>query len=406
MNSVFFDVPSRIASYSKLKKARLEVIKDIISIVETWTSTDCQYALLQQLSLLKKSIQSHDFKFSSKDITAIPQGRFFSETVTNAIILLHNCQSSITTKLATTKLKQTQAVPSLGEKKLPDVFVVRNYAAELVGNHPTSSFSLDSVLVSPKEVSFFETAPTLPSLQAALIEAATFVPCPLVKDLQPVWDIPLQLKPQAAPSLQHIPETALPEGTDPAQPTLRAAILEGLYEVIDDPLEPIEPVHKQQVTFRRSTPLNQHRPPYNTAPKPPSVRKYRFPRLISVCSSPELLKPCDAPTMPFKPAIFLAYETRVHTLPTGPETSTLGRNFLQHTRAPMSSTCYFMDKEGSLPISCRDLGFNCSTMNRSSWEQAFVPTHITGGEMWEIYLSRKNLVGHQSRLTSVQLSYI
>jgi len=351
------------------------------------------------MSLLKKSIQSHDFKFSARDITAIPQGIFFSETVTNAIVWLHKYQAVQTTKLTTSQPIQSQPDSSLGEKKMPDVFVVRNYAAELVGNHPTSSFSLESVLVPPKEDSFFETAPTLPSLQAAIFEAATFAPCPLVKDLQPVWDIPLQLKPQAAP-----PETALPEGTDPAQPTLRAAILEGLYEMIDDPLEPIQPVHKQQVTFRRSTPLNQHRPPYNTAPKPPSLRKYRFSRLISVCTSPELLKPCDAPTMPFKPAIFLAYETRVHTLPTGPETSTLGRNFLQH--APMSSTCYFMDKEGSLPLSCRHLGFNCSTMNRSSWEQAFVPTHITGGEMWEIYLSRKNLVGHQSRLTSVQLSYI
>ena len=358
----------------------------------SWKTSDFQNQLLHQLSLIRKSIRSNDFKISSKDINALSLGMQLAEAVIQAIILLHRCQSS------------TQAVSNLGENKLTTCLSFKTTAAELVGNHPTSSFSLDSVLVSPKEVSFFETAPTLPSLQAAIFEAATFAPCPFLKDIQPVWDIPLQLKPQAAPSLQHIPETALPEGTDPAQPTLRAAILEGLYEVIDDPLEPIEPVHKQQVTFRRSTPLNQHRPPYNTAPKPPSVRKYRFPRLSSVCTSPELLKPCDAPTMPFKPAIFLAYETRVHTLPTGPETSTLGRNFLQH--APMSSTCYFMDKEGSLPISCRYLGFNCSTMNRSSWEQAFVPTHITECEKWEIYFSRKNLIGHQSRLTSVQLSYI
>ena len=119
-------------------------------------------------------------------ITAIPQGTFFSETVTNAIVWLHKYQAVQTTKLTTSQPIQSQPVSSLGERKLPDVFVVRNYAAELVGNHPTSSFSLDSVLVSPKEVSFFETAPTLPSLQAALIEAATSVPCPLVKDLQPV----------------------------------------------------------------------------------------------------------------------------------------------------------------------------------------------------------------------------
>ena len=178
MNSVFFDVPSRIASYSKLKKAWLEVIKDIISIVETWKSTDFQYALLQQLSLLKKSIQSHDFKFSTKDITAIPQGTLFSETVTNAIVWLHKYQAVQTTNLTTSQPIQSQPVSSLGERKLPDVFVVRNYAAELVGNHPTSSFSLDPVLVSPKEVSFFETAPTLPSLQAALFEAAMFA-CPL-----------------------------------------------------------------------------------------------------------------------------------------------------------------------------------------------------------------------------------
>ena len=104
------------------------------------------------------------------------------EVVIQAIILLHKCQSATTTKLTTTKPIQTQPVSSLGEKKLPDVFVVRNYAAELVGNHPTSSFSLDSVLVSPKKVGFFETAPTLPSLQAVTFEAATFAPCPLLKD--------------------------------------------------------------------------------------------------------------------------------------------------------------------------------------------------------------------------------
>ena len=47
MNSVFFDVPSRIASYAKLKKARLEGIKDAITIVETWKASDLQNELLQ-----------------------------------------------------------------------------------------------------------------------------------------------------------------------------------------------------------------------------------------------------------------------------------------------------------------------------------------------------------------------
>ena len=60
MNSVFFDVPSRIASYSRLKKARLEAIKEVISVVNTWRSIDSQTQLLHQLSLLKKSIQSND----------------------------------------------------------------------------------------------------------------------------------------------------------------------------------------------------------------------------------------------------------------------------------------------------------------------------------------------------------
>ena len=50
MNSVFFDVPSRIASYAKLKKARLEVIKDVISLVEAWKTSDFRSQLLHQLS--------------------------------------------------------------------------------------------------------------------------------------------------------------------------------------------------------------------------------------------------------------------------------------------------------------------------------------------------------------------
>ena len=90
MNSVFFDVPSRIASDTKLKKARLEVIKDFISIVEAWKTSDLQNQLLHQLSLVKKSIHSNDFKFSSKDITAIPQGMQLTEVVNQAIILHTN----------------------------------------------------------------------------------------------------------------------------------------------------------------------------------------------------------------------------------------------------------------------------------------------------------------------------
>jgi hypothetical protein len=192
---------------------------------------------------LKKSIQSNDFKFSMKDITAISQGTLFAETVTNAIVWLHKYQAVQTTKLTTSQPIQSQPDSSLGEKKMPDVFVVRNYAAELVGNHPTSSFSLDSVLVSPKEDSFFKTAPTMPSLQPAIFEAATFRPCPLIVTNveQSEWNTPHELQPQAEPPTQLRHTTTLSvhcvlkEGGS-TQPTLRTAVLEGLYEWINDPL--------------------------------------------------------------------------------------------------------------------------------------------------------------------------
>jgi len=352
MNSVFFDVPSRIASYSKLKKARLEVIKDIISIVETWTSTDFQYALLQQLSLLKKSIQSHDFKFSTKDITAIPQGTLFSETVTNAIVWLHKYQAVQTTKLTTSQPIQSQPDSTLGEKKMPDVFVVRNYAAELVGNHPTSSFSLDSVLVSPKEDSFFETAPTMPSLQAAIFEAATFRPCPLIVTNveQSEWNTPHEFQPQAEPSTQLRHTTSLSvhcvlkEGGS-TQPTLRTAILEGLYEFIDDQLEPITPIPISLRTktfdpFLEASPerptleyIISHQLPFSPLPVTQIQRAtLRYGKITSYAKSLMPNTPCFLPWWP--PAHF------------PPRTQAqLERAILTCRTEAHLAACYEMDKE-------------------------------------------------------------
>ena len=220
-------------------------------------------------------------------------------------------------------------------------------------------------MVSPKEDSFFETAPTLPSLQAAIFEAATFAPCPLAKDLQPVWDIPLQLKPQAAPSLQHIPETALPEGTDPAQPTLRAAILEGLYEVIDDPLEPIKPV---------DLPVATQQPESN---------------------------PCYDPTNTlFRPAIILSTELWNYDHPYQSRAELLSRNLFQHSHE--ASECFFADDLGFMQIKCTDVGFKCP---RSFNSETFLPMHKTDTQrsgFGGIYTNHETLNTNHARFISRQ----
>ena len=181
MNSVFFDVPSRIASYAKLKKARLEVIKDVISLVEAWNTSDLRSQLLHQLSLIKKIIHSNDFKISSKDVNALSLGMQLAEAVIHAIISLHKCQSSTTTKLATTKLIQTQPVSSLGENNLTTCLSFETTAAELVGNHPTRSFSLDSVLVPPKEdVQFLRNHPNSAFTTSSYLRSSNVSPLRII----------------------------------------------------------------------------------------------------------------------------------------------------------------------------------------------------------------------------------
>jgi len=258
MNSVFFDIPSRVASYKKLKAARLLSLKSLRLAVQNWDLEEFKNDMLQQLSSLQQLLRSNDFKVSMKDHTTIPLGFQFGEIVTQAIILIHkyrattNKQAESTrgrVELTTTPIIQFEPESNLGEKSLPNCLSFETTAAKLVENHPTRSFSPNLILVSPKEDMFFETVPTMPSIQAAIFEAATFRPCPLnVTNLeQSEWDTPHEFQPQPAPPTQLRHTTTLSvhcvlkEGGS-TQPTLRTAVLEGLYEWIDDQLEPITPI--------------------------------------------------------------------------------------------------------------------------------------------------------------------
>ena len=89
MNSVFFDIPSRVASYKKLKVARLLSLKSLRLAVQNWDFEEFKNDMLQQLSSLKQLLRSNDFKVSMKDHTTIPLGFQFGEIVTQAIILIH-----------------------------------------------------------------------------------------------------------------------------------------------------------------------------------------------------------------------------------------------------------------------------------------------------------------------------
>ena len=169
--------------------------------------------------------------------------------------------------------------------------------------------------------SVFETAPTLPSLQAAIFEAATFRPCPLIVTNveQSEWNTPHEFQPQAEPPTQLRHTTTLSvhcvlkEGGS-TQPTLRTAVLEGLYEWINDPLEPIKPV---------DLPVATRQPDSN---------------------------PCYDPTNTlFRPAIVLSTEIWKYKSPSL-KVENRSRNLLQHS--PMSSACYFSDHLGFMKMNC------------------------------------------------------
>ena len=134
MNSVSFDVPARIASYSRLKKARKEAIKQLISVVETWRSSDFQHE--QQLSLLKKSIQTHDFKFSYSH----PTRNILRRDSHQRNRLAAQMPSSTNNEVDQYPANSISTLFQLGGENIAQWFVVQNYCSGAGWESPNLQF--------------------------------------------------------------------------------------------------------------------------------------------------------------------------------------------------------------------------------------------------------------------------